>query len=720
MLSTHLSYQLYTRDMPKTLERVAADPAVKREAEYYRTHIHAVSTIDEFMDDYRLYAYAMKAHGLEDQIPSKALIRKVLESDLSDNKSLANKLSDERYRTFAQAFNFAKSTVAPTAPTAQTIGQTDLLVSAYSEYRVRAGQAQAASTRAYLDDIGSITNVDRFLDNEAVFKVALTAAGIDPSVASRAFIRDVLTGNAADGSAAAGDLRYSVLAAMLPFEPDGSVPAGGLQSASRANSTVYLYLDRKGLAASPQAAAYQVSYYESEIANVRTADDLLTDPRLFNVALSSVGLNASIETPAYAWTILTSDPLDPQSALNRMAEDTPGALERKQQYRTLAARFNFDSQGNLPAGADAQSAASLDATVDGYFTNYRNIADRGDKTAASLFKAGLSNIDSVLGFVSNNAVYTYALKAFDLDPSTESRATIMRVLRSDPSDPSSFANRLGDERYVQLAAAFNFDDRGKVASPRIAQTAANQTDTANRYAERLGASPTETQTAALETETAAYKAALLSVVSVADFVNDKTIVDYALKAFGLEAERLSAKNLASILTSDLSDPDSYVNASGDKRLIEFAASFAFTPDGTIERSKTEVQSARSMMSTQDFYLRQVMEEEAGADNEAVRLALYFRRMAPDLTSVYEILADPALSEVVRLTLGLPDESAQSDIDIQKRAIEAKIDLESLKDPKALERFISRFLALADAQTGSSASSPALTILGGGGGIAGII
>ena len=32
----------------------------------------------------------------------------------------------------------------------------------------------------------------------------------------------------------------------------------------------------------------------------------------------------------------------------------------------------------------------------------------------------------------------------------------MRVLRSDPSDPSSYANSLGDDRYVKLAAAFNF------------------------------------------------------------------------------------------------------------------------------------------------------------------------------------------------------------------------------------------------------------------------
>ena len=714
MLSTYLSYQLYTRDMPKTLDRIASDPVVKREAEYYRANIHNVSTVDEFMDDYRLYSYAMKAYGLEEQIPSRALIKKVLESDLSDKTSIANKLSDERYRTFAAAFTFAKA-AEPAAPTAQTTGQTDLLVDAYSEHRLRAGQAVAATAKAFVDGIGSITNVDAFLDNQTLFTVALEAAGIDASIASRSFIRNVLTGNGADGPAANGDMRYAALAAMLPFEPDGSAPAGGLQSPSHANTTAYAWLEQKGLGASPQAAAYQVSYYEAEIGAVRTADDLVGNVRLFNVALSSVGLNAGIETPAFAWTILTSDPADPQSALNRMAEDTPAALLRKQQYQTLIERFNFDLQGNVPAGESAQTPGLRQTTVDGYFENYQNQAANSDRTATSLFKAAIGSVTTAAQFVSSTAVFNFALKAFDLDPTQESRSTIMRVLRSDPSDPKSFVNTLGDQRYVRLAAAFNFDESGRVAAPRSPQTAANQADTADRYGDRLGDDPKPVEIEKAKAETEAYRTALATVISVKDFVANKTITDYALKAYGLETEKLSQEDLVALLTSDLSDPESFANATGDKRMIEFAAAYAFTTDGRIDRDRQDVQTAKNFLSTQDFFLRQSMEEEAGADNEAVRLALYFRRMGPDLSSFYDILADPALLNVVQIAVGLPAESGQSNIDVQARTLEKKLDLESFKDPKQLERFISRFIALYDAQNGSSAAmSPALMILGGGG------
>ena len=114
MLSTFVTYQLYSSDMQRSLDRVAADPVTKREAEYYKSHIGQVKSVDEFLDDYRLYSYAMKAYGLEDQIYSKALMKKVLESDLNDTKSFANKLSDDRYREFAKAFSFPAASKADT------------------------------------------------------------------------------------------------------------------------------------------------------------------------------------------------------------------------------------------------------------------------------------------------------------------------------------------------------------------------------------------------------------------------------------------------------------------------------------------------------------------------------------------------------------------------------------------------------------------------------
>src|SRR6187455_890473 len=101
MVSTFLSYNLINRDLRGNLERVSSSNQVAREEQYYKDNIGKVKTVEEFVDNYRLYSYAMKAHGLEDMTYAKAFMKKVLESDLSEANSFANKLTDKRYREFA-------------------------------------------------------------------------------------------------------------------------------------------------------------------------------------------------------------------------------------------------------------------------------------------------------------------------------------------------------------------------------------------------------------------------------------------------------------------------------------------------------------------------------------------------------------------------------------------------------------------------------------------
>src|SRR6478672_5112139 len=128
MISTYLGYMIASKDMTTTLSRVAAQAATKREADYYNTHIGNVKNVDDFIGDYRLYSYAMKAYGLEDMTYAKAFMKKVLTSDLSDTKSFANSLTDSRYKSFASAFNFGAATNV-----AQSSNQEDDMLELYTQ-----------------------------------------------------------------------------------------------------------------------------------------------------------------------------------------------------------------------------------------------------------------------------------------------------------------------------------------------------------------------------------------------------------------------------------------------------------------------------------------------------------------------------------------------------------------------------------------------------------
>ena len=107
---------------------MAQQTDVSRNAAYYKENIGKVKTVDDFLKNDRLYQYAMKAYGLEDMTYAKAFMKKVLQSDLSDPNSYANKLVDKRYREFAAAFSFGGSEAA----IAQSANQTDEMIGLYT------------------------------------------------------------------------------------------------------------------------------------------------------------------------------------------------------------------------------------------------------------------------------------------------------------------------------------------------------------------------------------------------------------------------------------------------------------------------------------------------------------------------------------------------------------------------------------------------------------
>ena len=132
------------------------------------------------------------------------------------------------------------------------------------------------------------------------------------------------------------------------------MPAGGLQTEAQANGTAYGYFQAKGLSSTAQAASYQVSYYESQIAQVQTADDLVGDARLLDVALTSVGLDSSTTSTTFVWQVLTSDPADPDSVLNKMSEATTSDIDRKAKFKASAGDVHLRYAGQCRGGRGAE------------------------------------------------------------------------------------------------------------------------------------------------------------------------------------------------------------------------------------------------------------------------------------------------------------------------------------------------------------------------------
>jgi Protein of unknown function (DUF1217) len=705
MTSTYITFRSYTQNIERTLTRISSSAQNSREAAYYEENIGKVKTLDEFLENTRLYNYALRAHGLTDMLNSQAFMRKVLESDLNDEQSFARGLIDSRFVAFARAFDFSTDgSVRINLQTVQTEAQGDETTELYSEHRVRRGERAATEVAYYQERIVALSNVEQFLVDDRLFSAALTSVGLEPNHASTATIRDVLTSDLNDPNSRANELggAYLELRALFSFELDGSVAGGGTaQSQTQLDDTVYRYFEASDNGSSPAAAAFKTDLYESSIALVGSVDDFLADDKLFEYAITALGLDPILESKAGVRLVLTSDLSDPDSPANTLPDD---------RYRLLAEAFNFETDGSIAGGGPAQSAAQIEELTESYFENYDVKAEGDDTTATNYFLARINELNSVDELFNDINLYIYLLEAYGLDPKTESRNTIKRVLQSDISDPRSFANTRSDDRYRQLASAVNFDSDGSVATPYLAQLEREELATIRLYATRAG--PEETAQAAAQEEAIYFHSAINGVANVDELLADTRAFTYVLTAYNLEELDLTDAEWKLVLTSDPFDDDSFASKQDDDRLRLFPAAFNFSADGSVARGPVQaVQTRRDLLTTADLFIRQAMETEAGEQNEAVRLALYFQRKAATIGNAFDILADKALIEVVRTALGFSESFSQADVDVQARTISDRLDFEDFQNPDKIERFIAQFAALYDVNNSNTGVSTASILFG---------
>jgi len=203
---------------------------------------------------------------------------------------------------------------------------------------------------------------------------------------------------------------------------------------------------------------------------------------------------------------------------------------------------------------------------------------------------------------------------------------------------------------------------------------------------------------AVANQTQYYLANIGKVKSIDDFLGNYKLFSYAMKAYGLGDMSYAKGLMRQVLEGGIDDPQSPANKLTDPRYKAFATAFNFVANGDATTSGTAASSG-----TVSQYVQQTLEERAGDQNQGVRLALYFQRLAPGVTSAYGLLADPALLSVVQTALGIPAASSAQDVDIQARSIASRLNIAELQDPAELQAFIGRFTALYDA--GNAASAP---------------
>ena len=107
------------------------------------------------------------------------------------------------------------------------------------------------------------------------------------------------------------------------------------------------------------------------------------------------------------------------------------------------------------AGLGAQVALSVvDATRDRQMALLRD--DVQNSRAEAAFRERIGEITTPEELIADFEVYSFVMRAFDLEDQIFGKGMIRKILESDPEEPSSLLNRLTDLRFREMHLAMGF------------------------------------------------------------------------------------------------------------------------------------------------------------------------------------------------------------------------------------------------------------------------
>ncbi len=718
MISTYLGYVTATKDMTSTLARIAKQQTVKSDQQYYDEHIGKIKNVDEFLADHRLYNYAMKAYGLEDMAYAKAFMKKVLTSDLSDTNSFANKLTDSRYRQFAAAFNFGGKSKNQTA---QTDAQKSDTIGLYEQSFANEATLATKESKFYSSWIDKVSNVDDIVNSSRMRDYVLRAHGINPDNISKSFLKSVLTSDVSDPnsfvnqagnfSSASVQATYKLIASQFNFNDDGTLSAPSAQTAQQKEAMISRYNNTVPSLLTPTMAVSNDDYYRQAITKVTSLSEITGDNRLFSYIKEAFGLSAKLTPTQFNLAFA-----------NPVYADVSG-------MKDMVAHFNFASDGTLPAGQPAQSAQAIDDISIKYLKQAKGAKQALFKDAEDHYKSAVGKIKTIEDFFAANdtkskdlpTIEDMALRAFGIDRNEVSRDQLRKILESDPYDSKSYVSSLKDDRYVELAKAFNFDSKGNLRDPvtALSQSSINSFISAYSKAKTFGLTGEMRDKAIKDAKDAAteFSKSIAKVDTVDELLADKKLTEFILVANNIDPKTVDKATLKKAFTADPEDAKGFLNTPAGAKFKAMVNVFNFDAKGNLTNAKIGPgQNKGARLATDDLFLHQTLETQQGASNDGVRLALYFQRKAPQINSVYDIMSDPALYNVIKTTYSLPASMSNMDVSRQAKMLEKLFPIKDLHDAGKVDNLLKRFSAVYDAANGANTASPASAILNRGSGV----
>lgn len=438
---------------------------------YFRANIGDVASLDDLLADATLLDVSLQAFGVERGYYNEDHFRQLIEEGTGDGDEYAYTLDDSGWVDFAAAFSgLATGGTVETFPrfaldVERELSRRDVLLYEQSA-------ADESDTKISYDDvayfhetIGSITSGAELVADARLKEVALVAYGLAGTALDDSEIAAILDGGVSDPDSPANQQDDSAWA-LLASSFDSIVNPGAASAVPEFQIAVEVGIAENGLeplyyldtesVETPTIDEEELQYFIDNIGKVESSDDLIADDRLLTVALTAFGLEDEGKSEGYIKALLDEDPYDDDSFVNILDDS----------------RWTEFAKAFTPSGDDSTTASLWRYEIENRLIEN----DAPEEDLYYLRQRWDDLIDSNLDLVLDTELMNITLSAFGLEKGAYSPSFVLNAMISDTSDPNSFVNQLGDERWIEFAELLGSgSSRGNTALDSFV------TETVDRY-----------------------------------------------------------------------------------------------------------------------------------------------------------------------------------------------------------------------------------------------
>ena len=394
----------------------------------------------------------------------------------------------------------------------------------------------------------------------------------------------------------------------------------------------------------------ETDYAREQLGKVTSAQELVADRRLLEIALTAYGLESEIDKTALIERALEEGTGDDNAFANLLSDS---------RWVDFSADFGF---GDVNSGSNM---TAFKAAVQTRFRDAETTSEPAvDAFEISHFRANIGSITSVDELIDDEITLKVALAAFGLERGYYSDEHFRQLLTEGVDDPiNDYAYGLEDGDWVLFAAAFTGLADGQPAQTVTSFRMDVERELARREVPLYDDAVADASSSKISaTDLLHFQSNADSMTTGAALVADAQLKEVTLSAYGLAETSLSDTEIAAILDGAIAGDFSLAAAQSDTAWKQLATSFAASVNGGAASDVSNFEYAIEIgLAEQKLETIYYLETNTTPTDYVSDADLdYFYANIEDVDGVDGLLADTRLRDVALAAFGLSNEGKSDD------------------------------------------------------------